>query len=329
LSTAEALALIDDLAGLGIPLLIVSGGEPLLRDDIWELLQHAREQGIALALSSNGTLITPEIAERLKKSGVEYVGISLDGADRETHENLRNFPGCFDAALTGLSHCREAGMKTGVRFTATRENLDDIECMIRLSRDIRTDRFCVYWLVPSGRGREIYEEGQLLRKDTRPVLDALYRSAHQVTPDSMEYLSVDAPQDIVYLLERLKSEDMSEYSHALQLLDRQGVGCSAGLRVANIDPAGNVYPCQFAQVDRFRIGNIRECRFSILWNDNRNPVLQEFRQKTDNLQGACGECQYRTICGGGCRVRAWYTTGDFQAGDPFCDIVIDSGHDRE
>jgi radical SAM protein with 4Fe4S-binding SPASM domain len=326
LTTTEALALIDDLSALGIPLLIVSGGEPLARDDIWELLPYARKQGMAIALSSNGTLITPETARRLKESGVEYVGISLDGADRETHEYIRNVPGCFDAALAGLAHCREAGMKTGVRFTATRENVGDFERMIRLSRDVRTDRFCVYWLVPAGRGREIYEEGKLVPEDSRTILDTLYRSARETGPDAMEFLTVDAPQDIVYLMERLKSEDPEEYAHALQLLDCQGTGCSAGFRVASIDPAGNVYPCQFAQSDRFRVGNIRDRRFSTLWNDSSNPVLQEFRNKADNLKGACGGCGYRKICGGGCRVRAWYATGDFQAEDPFCDLVIHSGN---
>jgi radical SAM protein with 4Fe4S-binding SPASM domain len=325
LTTSEALELIDDLAALGIPLLIVSGGEPLVRDDIWELLPYARKQGMAIALSSNGTLITPEVALRLKESGVEYVGISLDGSDRETHEHVRNLPGCFDAALAGLANCREAGLKTGVRFTTTRENRGDIENMIRLSLEIRTDRFCVYWLVPSGRGRDIYEHEKLAPSESRMVLDTLYRSARETAPDGMEFLSVDAPQDIVYLLERLKSESPGDHASALQLMDCQGVGCSAGFRVASIDPSGTVYPCQFAQADRFRIGNIRDQRFSSLWNDQENPVLKEFRTKIGSLQGACGDCSYKMICGGGCRVRAWQVTGDFKAADPFCDVVNHSG----
>jgi radical SAM protein with 4Fe4S-binding SPASM domain len=329
LTTQEALGLIDDLSELGIPLLIVSGGEPLARDDIWELLPYARKKGISLALSSNGTLITPEIAGRLKESGVGYVGISLDGADRGTHEYLRNVPGCFDAALAGLSYCRDSGIKTGVRFTATRENLGSVERMIGLSREIGTDRFCVYWLVPSGRGRKMYEEGRLAPEDSRQILESLYRSARETTPDTMEFLTVDAPQDIVYLLERLKSEDPEEYAHALKLLDCQGAGCSAGFRVASIDPAGNVFPCQFAQADRFRIGNIRDRRFGLLWNDPANTVLEEFRNKTSNLKGACGECSYMMICGGGCRVRAWYETGDFRAADPSCGIVIRSGNKKD
>jgi radical SAM protein with 4Fe4S-binding SPASM domain len=324
LDTTEALALIDDLSALGIPLLIISGGEPLCREDIWKLLSYARKQGMALALSSNGTLITPEVARRLKESGVEYVGISLDGADRETHEHVRVRPGCFEAALAGLRYCRDAGIKTGIRFTATKENRGDFERMIGLSRAVRTDRFCVYWLVPTGRGKEIYADGKLMPEDSRMILDTLYQSARDTDPDAMEFLTVDAPQDIVYLLERLKSEDPEEYANALQLLDCQGAGCSAGFRVASIDPAGNVYPCQFAQGDRFMIGTIRDQPFSALWNDPANPVLREFRNKTDNLKGACAGCSYKMICGGGCRVRAWHATGDIRAEDPFCDIGVRS-----
>jgi radical SAM protein with 4Fe4S-binding SPASM domain len=325
LTTPEARLLIDDLSSLGIPLLIVSGGEPLTRDDIWELLSHARDRGMALALSSNGTLITPGIARQLKRSGVEYVGISLDGADRETHEMIRDVPGCFDSALAGLGHCRDAGIKTGVRFTATKENYSDIDRMIDLSRRLGTDRFCVYWLVPSGRGAEVYGEGRLAPMNMRTVLDTLYRSTQETGPDAMEFLTVDAPQDIVYLLERLESEDPKAHAGALELLDCRGAGCSAGSRVASIGPAGDVYPCQFAQSDRFRIGSVRERPFSALWNDAANPVLREFRNKTGTLQGACAACRYRMVCGGGCRVRAWYATGDFCAGDPFCEIVAHSG----
>jgi radical SAM protein with 4Fe4S-binding SPASM domain len=321
LSTTEALAFIDDLADLGVPLLIVSGGEPLTRGDIWELLSHARDTGMGVALSSNGTLITPDIAISLKESGVSYVGISLDGAERKTHERMRNVPGCFDAALEGLVNCREAGIKTGVRFTATRENQATIKPMIRLSRDIGADRFCVYWLVPSGRGRAMYEKEKLLPEDSRRILETVYHEALTTPPDEMEFLSVDAPQDMVFLLEHLKSDKPDEYASAVELLDCQGAGCSAGFRVASVNPSGNVYPCQFAQTDRFLVGNIRDQRFSTLWNDPSNPVLRAFRDKTANLSGTCKTCRFNAVCGGGCRVRAWYGTGDFRADDPFCDLV--------
>jgi radical SAM protein with 4Fe4S-binding SPASM domain len=320
LSTAEALAFIDDLADLGSPLLIISGGEPLVREDVWELFSRARDRSIGVALSSNGTLITQEIARRLKEEGVEYAGISLDGSDRETHERLRNVPGCFDAALAGLAHCRDAGIKTGVRFTATRDNQEDLGPLIRLSREIRADRFCVYWLVPSGRGRAMYESAKLTPGESRKILETLYHEALATPPDEMEFLSVDAPQDVVFLLERLKSDKPEEYDSVLRLLDCKGAGCSAGFRVASVDPTGNVYPCQFAQDDRFLVGSIRDQRFSTLWNDPANPVLREFRDKTVGLSGRCGTCRFKAICGGGCRIRAWYATCDFRADDPFCDL---------
>jgi Fe-coproporphyrin III synthase len=319
LTTTEALHLIDDLGDMGVPLLIISGGEPLLRRDIWEILVHARRKNMALALSSNGTLITREIAERLKNTGVEYVGISLDSADQRAHESFRKIPGCFGAALAGLRHCRDAGLRTGVRFTATRENCKDVGDLIRFSRELPADRFCIYWLVPSGRGQEIYDDQKVEPEDARALLDVLYQTTRETDPDTMEFLSVDAPSDIVYILERLRDEDPAEYTNALHLLECQGGGCSAGFRVASIDPTGNIYPCQFAQEERFLIGNARDRPFSITWNDDANIVLDMFRNKIERLKGTCGRCAYKTICGGGCRIRAWHATGDFWAEDPLCD----------
>ncbi len=325
LSTEEGFALIDDLAGMGVPLLIITGGEPLVRKDIWDLLPYARDRGIAIALSSNGTLITKDTAARLKQSGVEYVGISLDGASKVTHDAIRDVPGCFDSALAGISLCRAAGLKTGVRFTATKENRGDLDRLIDISRNAGVDRFCVYWLVPSGRGADWYGPGSLTPEDSEGILDTIYRAARAAgDQDPMEYLTVDAPQDAVYLLNRLKHEDPDEYARALHLLGCKGAGCSAGFRVANIDPSGTVYPCQFARSDRFRIGTIREQPFSALWKDPANPVLREFRQKTETLEGVCRGCEYRMVCGGGCRVRAWHATRNFHAGDPFCRFVADS-----
>ena len=319
LTSPEAFTLLDDLSNLGIPLLIISGGEPLMRDDVWELLTYAQKKRITTALSSNGTLINREIADRLKASGVGYVGISLDSADRKTHERFRHATGCYDAALAGLAHCHDAGLKTGVRCTATRDNYRHIEPLIQLSRRMNVDRFCVYWLVPSGRGNEIYDEMRLTPGDSRGILDLLYRYTCETDPENMEFLTVDAPQDLVYLLERLRTDDPTAYENALTLVQCQTAGCSAGFRVASIDPSGNVYPCQFAQRAPFLVGNIRHRPFSELWNDTEHPVLQGFRTNADNLTGPCRECRHRAICGGGCRIRAYHATGDIRGSDPFCD----------
>ena len=318
LDTVEALSLVDDLAASGVPLLIVSGGEPLVRKDIWEILARARDRGIRLALSTNGTLIDGAVARRLRDTGVEYAGISLDGAEPGTHERLRGVPGCFDDALTGLAHCRRAGMKTGVRFTATLGNAGELGALIALSLDRGVDRFCVYWLVPSGRGQDNYSRNRLDTCGAARILDTIYAAASGTNPDRMEYLTVDAPQDMIYLMDRLQREDPRQHKIASRHLVTRGAGCSAGDRVACISPEGNVYPCQFAQLPEFLIGSVRERSFGELWNDPAHPVLQAFRNKPVRLKGRCGDCRHRAMCGGGCRVRAYHASGDICGEDPFC-----------
>jgi Fe-coproporphyrin III synthase len=326
LSTAEAQALIDDLARMRVPLILFSGGEPLMREDFWELAEHAKVRGIKTALSTNGTLITPDVARRLQDRDVEYVGISLDGACEGTHDALRAMPGSFRRAIAGIKNCAAIGLACGIRVTATRENHHEMAALIDLAKDLGVQRFCVYWLVPSGRGRDLHASMQLTSEQVTGILDLLYRRARETDPQSMEFLTVDAPQDRIYLLNTLKREDLRAYEDMCTLLRYSGVGCSAGDRVANIDPVGNVYPCQFAQLAQLKIGNVREQPFSTLWNDPDNAVLSVFRRKIDLVQGACSRCSSKVACGGGCRIRAYAAYGDLMAEDPFC-ILSSAGSD--
>jgi radical SAM protein with 4Fe4S-binding SPASM domain len=323
LSLAEAKAFIADLAEMSVPLLLFSGGEPLMRKDFWELAAYATEKGLKTALSTNGTLITKEVAAKIKAAGIEYAGVSLDGANEKTHDAMRNQPGCFKKALQALKNCAEIELKAGIRVTVTRTNYREIGRLLDLSLELNVPRFCVYWLVPSGRGREIYDI-QLEPEETARILDLLYQRARDLDPDKMEILTVDAPHDGILLLNKLKEDDSPEYDNALKLLQYTGDSCSAGDRVANVDPTGNVYPCQFAQLDEFKIGNIRERKFSGLWNDPDNPVLLRFREKTKYLKGKCGYCEYKDLCGGGCRIRAYAQYGDIWAEDPLCPLNSDS-----
>jgi radical SAM protein with 4Fe4S-binding SPASM domain len=321
LTTMEALSLIDDLAAMGVPLILFSGGEPLLRNDIWELARHAHEQGIKMALSTNGTLIDAETARKIRESGIEYAGISLDGAQAATHDRFRNLRGAFDRSVAAFAHCRKEGIRCGVRITLTRDNFSELEDLIELSRSLGASRFCLYWLVPSGRGKENYGSLQLGRKEVTGALNLLQRKARETEPSAMEFLTVDAPQDSIYLLDSMEQENSSDLPEAKKLIRSLKGGCSAGNRVANIDPRGNVYPCQFARSPQFLVGNIRQKPFSALWADDRQPVLARFRQDPRNLTGTCGQCGHRDLCAGGCRVRAYETSGDFSAEDPFCFIT--------
>jgi Fe-coproporphyrin III synthase len=318
LSTDEALDLIDDLAETGIPLILFTGGEPLLREDIWELADHARKKGIKMALSTNGTLITTEVARRIKKSGIEYAGISLDGAQELTHDRFRNSPGAFDRTVAAFASCREAGLRCGVRVTLTKENCGELAALIDLSLTLGASRFCLYWLVPTGRGIESYGRLQLGPGEVTEALTLIYRKAKETDPSSMEFLTVDAPQDCIHLLSSMELDDSPDIAEARQLLQSLNGGCSAGTRVANIDSHGNVYPCQFARSEHFFVGNIRDTPFSRIWADTTNPVLVRFRQKQARFGGRCADCTYRDLCGGGCRVRAYTVNRDFLAEDPFC-----------
>jgi len=318
LTTAEAFSVIDDLADMGVPLILFTGGEPLMRADIWELATHARSRGLKMALSTNGTLITPDIARRIKESGIEYAGISLDGACAKTHDRFRNSPGAFDQTIRAFSACKEAELRCGVRVTLTKENFRELESLVDLALSLGASRFCLYWLVPTGRGNESYARLQLDRDEVIGSLSLLYRKAKETDPAAMEFLTVDAPQDCIHLLASMEKDGSEDLADARELLESLQGGCSAGTRVANIDTRGNVYPCQFARSPEFLVGNVRNQPFGRIWSDPDNPVLVRFREKQAQFGGTCSNCTYRDLCGGGCRVRAYAASGDFLAEDPFC-----------
>ena len=318
LTTKEAMRVIDDLADMGVPLILFSGGEPLMREDIFDLACHARNRGLKMALSTNGTLITPDVAVQIKACGIEYAGISLDGARAETHDRFRNLFGAFEQTIAAFSACKEAGLRCGVRVTLTKENCHELEALVDLAISLGATRFCLYWLVPAGRGIDSYSRLQLDKTEVTDALSLLYRKAKETDPTTMEFLTVDAPQDCIHLLASMEQDGSLDLADARDLLASLNGGCSAGTRVANIDAQGNVYPCQFARSPEFLVGNIRSRIFSELWEDSDNPVLFRFREKEARFGGRCRACSHRDLCGGGCRVRAHAADGDFLAEDPFC-----------
>lgn len=318
LGTAAAFAVVDDLARAGVPLILLSGGEPLLRPDLMAIAARARDCGIATALSTNGTLIDVAVARQLMDAGVAYAGVSLDGATAAAHDRIRGRAGAFDRAVAGIRACSDAGLRSGIRVTLTRANVDELEPLLDLAVELGVDRFCLYWLVPSGRGAADHDNRQLAPATVDAVLDRLYARADAIGAGRMEVLTVDAPSDAVALLDRMVAAGAPSLDGARSLLALQGGSCSAGRRVANIDPAGNVYPCQFAQAEEFRLGRVPETPFEELWRDQENAVLAAFRTKEERLGGACAACPDRSVCGGGCRVRAYRATGDLYAPDPFC-----------
>ena len=318
LSTEEAKAFIDDVSEMGVPLLLFTGGEPLVRNDFWELAAHAKAKKLRAVISTNGTLITKNIAKRLKDSGISYVGISIDGADSETHDAIRNQRGSFAKAIQALKYCVEIDLKCGIRITASKDNVAEIPNLLDLCLELGVPRFCLYWLVPSGRGKGMYDDKQLNREEILETLDFLFEKAKTLDPSLIEILTVDAPQDGIYLLKKMKEENHPEYENAYKLLSFTGDSCSAGDRAANVDPVGNIYACQFAQRPELVVGNVRDHKFSEIWNNSDSEILTKFRAKKEQLKGICGDCVNKNICGGGCRIRALNQHRDIWAEDSMC-----------
>ena len=210
----EALGLIDDLAEMGVPLILFTGGEPLMREDIWELAQHAGKKGIKMALSTNGTLITPEIARRIKENGIEYAGISLDGATAETHDRFRNSPGAFMRTVAAFAACHEAGLRCGVRVTLTKENCGELEELVDLAFSLGASRFCLY-LARSHRpwDRVICHDCSWTRSGNRSPHPPLPESKGN-DPSVMEFLTVDAPQDCIHLLASMEQDGSADIAEA-------------------------------------------------------------------------------------------------------------------
>ncbi|MGB9902991.1 radical SAM protein [Methanothrix sp.] len=316
LSLDEGIRLIDELAGLKIPMLILTGGEPLMSRNFWAYAFHAKEKNLRCAISTNGTLITPEVAVLLREAGVRYVGVSLDSSSPEVHDRFRGVPGAHSRAVQGLINARDAGLKTGLRVTLTRDNWYDIPALLKLALDLGIPRFCMYHLVPTGRGRGIAER-DVTPEQRRSVMRLLMEAALELSDREIEILTTDSPIDGAYLLEMLKGEP-ERLERARMLLMNAG-GCSAGSKVANISPRGDVHPCQF--MPQIVAGNVRERSFRDIWIDNPSKELLLIRNSRKQLKGECGSCSYTDLCGG-CRQKAFYYRGDILETDPTCMLEL-------
>ncbi len=309
----EGVRLIDDLAEIKVPVLIFTGGEPLMSRTFYAYAFHARETGLKGVISTNGTLITPEVAELLAEARIRYVGVSLDSAMPEKHDRFRGVKGAHARALQGLRNARDAGLKTGLRITLTKDNWQEVAALINLALDEDIPRFCLYHLVPTGRGAGIADR-DVTPEQRRSVIRLLAEAAVELKGKDIEILTTDSPMDGAYLLELLKGDPRQE--HVRQLMKNAG-GCSTGTKVANINHRGDVHPCHF--MPQVVVGNVRERSFKDIWIDNPSPELLALRDVRSNLKGACGECEYLELCGG-CRQKAHYFKGDLLEEDPTCII---------
>ncbi|MFN8526052.1 MAG: radical SAM protein [Chloroflexota bacterium] len=321
LTTDEGKALLTDLASFGVPVVLLSGGEPLIRPDILELARFARSLGLRITISTNGTLITADLASQLAEIGVGYVGISLDGVD-ETHDYFRGQTGAFEAALRGIRHCKSAGIRVGVRLTLTRHTVGDLPRLFDLIEREGINRVCFYHLVPSGRGRLLLRD--LLSPDEmRNAVEDIFRRAMEYTERGVpiELLTVDNHADAAFLtlwLERQRGPAAAAQARAV--LGRSG-GNRSGIAIGHIDNRGDVHPDQFWW--SCKLGNVRERPFSAIWSDPSHPILAGLRDRRPLLKGRCGACHFLDVCNGNFRSRAATMTGDPWAPDPSCYLTDD------
>ena len=315
ISTAQAKTMIDDLAAYGAPVMLFSGGEPLVRRDLTKLAKYATEKGMRAVISTNGTLITREKARELKQVGLSYVGISLDGAE-STHDAFRGVSGSFRKAMQAIEHCKEEGLKVGLRFTVNRRNAGEVPYLFDLIRDMDIPRICFYHLVYSGRGSELIKE-DLDHQETRALLDVIMDRTRALFDAGMqkEVLTVDNHADGPYVWMRLLREDPKRAAEVFELL-QFNEGNSSGRGIACISWDGSVHADQFWRNHTF--GNVLERPFSEIWDDPALTMLQQLKDKKAHVGGRCASCRFLNICGGNFRARAEAIDGDIWAEDPAC-----------
>ena len=317
ISTDEAKVVLDDLAEFGVPSVLFSGGEPLMRTDLFELIEYACGKGIRAVISTNGTLITDDIAKKLKQHGVSYVGISLDGIG-EINDKFRGVTGAFDMAVRGIKSCQDAGVRIGLRLTLTKKNVQDLEGLFCFFESENIERACFYHFVPSGRGGKMADE-DLTHAQSRESVDKilgktkLYKQAGKKT----DILTVDNHVDGVYLYLKLLEEDAGRAEEVWKLLTWNGGGMySSGVGIGCIDFHGKVHADQFWW--HYDLGDIRQRPFSQIWMDTSDPLMRGLKQRRQYVKGRCRLCKFFDGCGGSLRVRADLHFGDPWAPDPGC-----------
>jgi len=319
LTTDEGKGLIRDLAEFQIPALLFSGGEPLARPDLFDLVSFARSLGIRPTLSTNGTLITDETARKVKEAGFTYVGISLDGIG-EINDRFRGVDGAFDRAVRGFKACVGVGQRVGLRLTLTRHNFKNLHGIFDFIEREQIDRACFYHLVYSGRGGQIAED-DLSREETRLAIDIILERTEDFHRRGLnkEILTVDNHVDGIYLYLKLREKDPARAEQVFKLLTWNGGGMySSGVGIADIDFQGNVHADQFWM--HYSFGNVRQRPFSQIWVDTSDPLMAGLKNRRAKIKGRCAPdiCKWFDACGGALRVRADLVYNDPWAPEPAC-----------
>lgn len=315
LTTPEIYKVMDELKDFNVPVLILSGGEPLLHPDIFDISHRAKNMGFYLALSSNGTLITKNNIKKIAEINYQYVGVSLDGIG-ETHDKFRQKKGSFVESLKGIALCRDHGIKAGIRYTLTQDNVHDFFAMLQLMDDENIDKFYLSHLNYGGRGNK-NRKSDAEFKMTREVMDQLFEQCllWEQQGTEREIVTGNNDADAVYFLHWVKRNYPDKVQHIQTKLEQWG-GNSSGINVANIDNLGNVHPDTFWW--HYNLGNVKDRAFSDIWRDTTDPLMAGLKQSPRPLGGRCASCNYQNICNGNTRVRAQQVFNNPWAEDPGC-----------
>lgn len=316
LTTDEAKKFIDDLADFRVPVLLFSGGEPLMRQDFFALAEYAAKKNVRPTLSTNGTLISRETAQRIKDIGVGYVGISLDGL-ADVNDRFRGVGGAYEKAMRGIENCTAVGQRVGLRFTINRHNFLELDRIFDFIEEKKINRVCFYHLVYSGRGRSMIDE-DITPEESRAAMDVIIRRAKDFEARGLEkeILTVDNHCDGPYMyLKALKEGDEKTAARIKNFLAMNG-GNRSGIAFGEVDPEGYVHPDQFTQHHTF--GNVREKKFGDIWRDTSHEIMRGLKDRRPLLKGRCAACRFLASCNGNFRTRAEAKTGDFWQSDPSC-----------
>lgn len=316
LTTAEAKAFIDDLADFHVPVLLFSGGEPLIRPDFFELAEYAQQKGVRPTLSTNGTLITREVAARIKEIGVGYVGISLDGL-QDVNDKFRGVEGAFEKAMAGIQNCVAVGQRVGLRFTINHHNIQELDNIFDFIERENINRVCFYHLVYSGRGSAMQDQ-DVTAEESRRAMDTIIRRTKDFEDRGLEkeILTVDNHCDGVYMYLKAVAEGNEAQAEQIRKYIAMNGGNRSGIAFGEVDPFGYVHPDQFTQHHTF--GNVRERKFSEIWQDISHPIMAGLKDRKPLLKGRCAKCRFIDNCNGNFRTRAEAVTGDFWESDPSC-----------
>ncbi len=307
----QAFKLLDEIADYAKPVVVLSGGEPLLRKDVFEIAAHGTQQGLRMCMATNGMLVTDEICEKIKSSGIRICSLSLDGSTEEVHDNFRQQKGAFQGAIRAAKLFKKHGIEFLINSSFTRRNQQEIPKLARLAKDLGATAWYMFMIVPTGRGEEIMEE-LISKEEYEEILNWHYEMERK--EKDMLVRPTCAPHYYRIVLQRNKKEEEKVEKRTLKFSTGGSKGCLAGQLIALIDVDGEVLPCSYFPKSA---GNVLKQPFREIWE--KSELFRDLRD-FKSYKGRCGSCEYVGVCGG-CRARAYAITGDYMDEEPFCGYV--------